>query len=799
MTLNTSGKWEDSPINPVLQCGHNMTGWNQQMEKMYTYFYLLLFIPGLLLNTTALWVLCRHISKRTKAVIFMINLAVADLAHILSLPLRIYYYFTHSWPFGKGVCLVCFYLKYLNMYAAIVFLVCISMQRCVFLLKPFTARRWRRRYDLLISVIVWVVVSLACSPFILMRSSSTNLSIDVQTGYNMSSLDATSTQQPLRYTRLYAPPFSTNPSRFKPVYNPSSTKVGCFKDLPMRRLSASTAVTMTALAELFGFVIPLACIGYSSIRIARSLKQTQIQDQHHPNSLKSSTRSRLQSVTSDGHTEKEADSEKRRALRMVLSCSTLFLLCFAPYHLNFLLYMMVSQGIVSHCATRLAVLQFHPVSLCLASSSCCLNPLLYYFLTAEFRLHLRRRSSSFTSSFLSSPISSPTQLQPQHRLVSTGGGWTDREERSGLLISTLLVLLELNSPRLEMDSGNQSCGSSEDLRMYQHHVYAVVYSVILAPGLLGNVLALWVFRIYIRETKKAVVFMMNLAVADLLQVLSLPLRIYYYLNNTWPFGHPLCMICFYLKYVNMYASIYFLVCVSVRRCELIIRPLTFNSSRRRDLLICALGWLLVILCCLPFPLLRNSSNDLSPSARSLSSEVRAPLTVTDSVCFSELSMRTISLPAAGILLIVAELLGFVIPFILVASCACLTAGSLRQQRSGAIPDQGEKQKALRMVLSCAALFLLCFAPYHITMPLDFLVKANVLSSCALRDRILRSHPVTLCLASLNCSLDPLMYYFTTYEFWKRLNKPDRLEGIPLSRQLTCLPVAEDQDNLHRCQ
>lgn len=68
-----------------------------------------------------------------------------------------------------------------------------------------------------------------------------------------------------------------------------------------------------------------------------------------------------------------------------------------------------------------------------------------------------------------------------------------------------------------MNIGNQSC-YSEDLRTYQHHVYAVVYSVILAPGLLGNVLALWVFRVYVKETKKAVVFMMNLAVADLLQV-----------------------------------------------------------------------------------------------------------------------------------------------------------------------------------------------------------------------------------------------------------------------------------------
>lgn len=375
-------------------------------DKMYTYFYLLLFIPGLLLNTTALWVLCRHISKKTKAVIFMINLALADLAHILSLPLRIYYYFTLTWPFGRGVCLFCFYLKYLNMYAAIVFLMCISMQRCVFLLNPFAARRWRRRYDLAISIVVWVVVGLACSPFILMRSSSsTSPDVDAQAVYNAS------------YS-LHAPSSSASPAW---VSNTS-----CFKDLPMRRLPVSLAVTMMALAELFGFLIPLACISYSSIRIARSLSHTQTQGQENP-----APRGRLQSVTascqSDKYQEKQTKAEKRRALRMVLSCSALFLICFAPYHINFLLYLMVSQDIVSHCATKLAVHQFHPVSLCLASLSCCLNPLLYYFVTAEFRLHLTRRTSSFTASLLSSPISSPTQRPAQHRLMSMESSCSDRE------------------------------------------------------------------------------------------------------------------------------------------------------------------------------------------------------------------------------------------------------------------------------------------------------------------------------------------------------------------------------------
>ncbi|XP_078480880.1 uncharacterized protein LOC144742283 [Lampetra planeri] len=347
MSLNAS--WDEPQL--YSGCGHNMTSWNQLMDKMYTYFYLLLFIPGLLLNTIALWVLCRHISKNTKAVIFMINLAVADLAHILSLPLRIYYYYTHAWPFGRGVCLFCFYLKYLNMYAAIVFLVCISVQRCIFLLKPFIARWWRRRYDVLISVFLWLVVGAACTPFIFMRSSSKS----------------------------------------------SIFSQSCFKDLPMRHLSLSLTITIMVFAELCGFLIPLVCISYSSFCICRSLNQVQEQSRR--------------------------SHEKRRALRMVMSCSGLFLLCFAPYHINFLLYLMVSQNIISHCTMSLAVRQFHPVSLCLASLSCCLNPLLYYFLTAEFRLHLNIRSPSL----LSSPHSSTSHHPAPQRLMSAESSFSDRE------------------------------------------------------------------------------------------------------------------------------------------------------------------------------------------------------------------------------------------------------------------------------------------------------------------------------------------------------------------------------------
>lgn len=397
MVMNTS--WDISVENSSIRChGNNLSRWEEQIEQMYTYFYLLLFPPGLLLNTTALWVLCRHISKKTKAVIFMINLAFADLAHILSLPLRIYYYFTHRWPFGHGVCLFCFYLKYLNMYAAIMFLVCISVQRCFFLLKPFSARRWRRRYDLLISVVVWVVVGLGCSPFILMRTSSSSFNGSLQNTIS-------------NVTELHTK--SLNQTR------------GCFKDLPMRHLSPSVAVMMITLGGLFSFILPFLCILYSSFRIARSLTQKQNSEDS-----QNSTRSRSLSFSSNAenkYSEKQAKYEKRRALRMVLSCCGLFLFCFGPYHINFLLYLLVSQDIVTDCGTRLAVRRFHPISLCISNLSCCLNPILYYFLTAEFRMHFTKRTPSESGTLLSSPLNSPRYKQASDnrpkRMDSTLSDW----------------------------------------------------------------------------------------------------------------------------------------------------------------------------------------------------------------------------------------------------------------------------------------------------------------------------------------------------------------------------------------
>ncbi|XP_044130647.1 probable G-protein coupled receptor 174 [Bufo gargarizans] len=307
---------------------------------------------------------------------------------------------------------------------------------------------------------------------------------------------------------------------------------------------------------------------------------------------------------------------------------------------------------------------------------------------------------------------------------------------------------------------NVTDGCEMDGRVLDY-LYAITYAVILIPGLIGNVLALWVFYAYMKETKRAVIFMINLAMADLLQVLSLPLRIFYYLHKSWPFGRFVCMFCFYLKYVNMYASIFFLVCISVRRFIYLLYPFR-HRQRRCDVYVSVAGWILVCISCLPFPLLRTGQETSGGEQR----------------CFVDLPLQDIGFAASVVTVTAAEIFGFVSPLAIVLFCTWRTVTSLREPHA-ASHDLGEKRKALKMILTCAAVFLICFAPYHLSFPLDFLAKANKIASCSQRRAILTLHPVALCLASMNCCLDPVIYYFTTDEFRRRLSRQDLVDGAEM--------------------
>ncbi|MED6274077.1 N-arachidonyl glycine receptor [Characodon lateralis] len=67
-------------------------------------FYSFVFVIGVIVNFTALWVFALTTKKRSSVTIYMINVALMDLTFILLLPFRIVYLQQDYWPFGDVFC-----------------------------------------------------------------------------------------------------------------------------------------------------------------------------------------------------------------------------------------------------------------------------------------------------------------------------------------------------------------------------------------------------------------------------------------------------------------------------------------------------------------------------------------------------------------------------------------------------------------------------------------------------------------------------------------------------------------------
>lgn len=124
-----------------------------------------------------------------------------------------------------------------------------------------------------------------------------------------------------------------------------------------------------------------------------------------------------------------------------------------------------------------------------------------------------------------------------------------------------------------------------------------------AAGVAGNVYALVATRRLPRACAPMRVYVVNLALADLLYLLSIPFVVSTYVTREWHFGDVGCRVLFSLDLLTMHASIFTLTVMSRERCAAVLRPLDAVRRSRGHRKALALGtWLLALLLALPMTL-----------------------------------------------------------------------------------------------------------------------------------------------------------------------------------------------------
>uniref|UniRef100_A0A663N0N3 G protein-coupled receptor 182 n=1 Tax=Athene cunicularia TaxID=194338 RepID=A0A663N0N3_ATHCN len=261
-------------------------------------------------------------------------------------------------------------------------------------------------------------------------------------------------------------------------------------------------------------------------------------------------------------------------------------------------------------------------------------------------------------------------------------------------------------------------------------VLFILYLVIFVVGLVENLLVIWV-NWQTRGHKSLVnLYIINMAIADLGVLLSLPIwMLEVMLDYTWLWGSFLCRFTHYFYFANMYASIFFLTCLSVDRYVSLTSSSLFwrKHQHRARRVICAGSW--VLAAAIPFLEVAHMQ-----------------LTYDEWALAVSLATTTV---------------GFLIPFPIITTFNVLTARFIRRTRP-------ESRKHCLLIYAYIVVFLVSWLPFHVMLTLLTLDGNHIILHCTFAQFLYFFYDVIDCFTLLHCVINPILYNFLSKNFRSKL-------------------------------
>ncbi|KAM4748000.1 melanin-concentrating hormone receptor 1-like [Rhinophrynus dorsalis] len=275
--------------------------------------------------------------------------------------------------------------------------------------------------------------------------------------------------------------------------------------------------------------------------------------------------------------------------------------------------------------------------------------------------------------------------------------------------------------------------------------WGVVYGVICGCGVLCNGLVLAVL-LSCRHTLVSDLYVVNLALADLLSLLGMPLLIHQLLHERgWVFGDLLCRAVTALDLNNQITGVGIITALCVDRYVAVVHSATMGQRRsvRCTWLVTGCVWVCSLL-------------------------LSTPALLYSGVRWGEgVALCVLDLPGAPPSLywytLVHSILTFLLPLSVIVVLYSLTLHHLSRvmRRVQRAPSQ-RSRRVTRMALAIVAAFLLCWAPFHAVQLLN-LVSTGPPSSSAFY-----LNQAAICLGYAHSCVSPLLVICCTEGFRERL-------------------------------
>lgn len=289
--------------------------------------------------------------------------------------------------------------------------------------------------------------------------------------------------------------------------------------------------------------------------------------------------------------------------------------------------------------------------------------------------------------------------------------------------------------------------NQEDLIKRVHMVSMVIYSLAFVLGVVGNGLVIFITGFRMKKTVNTIWFL-NLAIADFAFTLFLPLSVSHLaLKAHWPFGKAMCKINSTMAFLNLYASVYLLMVISIDRFISVLHPVWAQNHRTPRLAsFVSLGvWILALVLCSPIFYFRTTA----PHHRNIT------------VCFMDYGEDLEQVRYTYRAMAISRFIfAFLIPFSIIVQCYLAIILRLRRNRLT------RSSKPFKIITAVIVGFFVCWFPYHVFSFLDY----KAIDRPDLRMTVIIGIPLTSSFAFVNSCLNPILYVFMGQDFKDRLKR-----------------------------
>ncbi|KAJ6655636.1 hypothetical protein lerEdw1_004872 [Lerista edwardsae] len=284
-----------------------------------------------------------------------------------------------------------------------------------------------------------------------------------------------------------------------------------------------------------------------------------------------------------------------------------------------------------------------------------------------------------------------------------------------------------------------------------------VYSVVCLVGLCGNSMVIYVILRYAKMKTATNIYILNLAIADELLMLSVPFLVAATLLRHWPFGAPLCRLVLSVDAVNMFTSVYCLTVLSVDRYVAVVHPLRAARYRRPSVAkaVNLAVWALALLTILPIVVFARA-------------ERNSDGTVACNVMMPEPRRRWLTA-----FVLYTSLMGFLLPVGAISLCYVLILAKLRgvALKAGWQQRKRSERKLTLLVMMVVAVFVVCWLPFYVVQLVHLFAEPD--------DATVSQLAVVLGYA--NSCANPILYGFLSENFkrsFQRLLCLSWMDGAP---------------------